>query len=55
MSTIQYTLQGGLSPKQLQLIHQQVLKVLDEIGVECRVKGGVKPWRGAEQKRSAHA
>jgi trimethylamine--corrinoid protein Co-methyltransferase len=35
MKRIQFHLEGGLSEKDLRHIHSQVLRVLDEIGVEC--------------------
>ena len=35
MKRIQFRLEGGLSKKDLRQIHREVLRVLDEVGVEC--------------------
>lgn len=35
MDRIQFSLSGGLSPHQLALLHDAVLKILDEIGLAC--------------------
>jgi trimethylamine:corrinoid methyltransferase-like protein len=35
MKRIQFCLEGGLSKKNLRQIHREVLRVLDEVGVEC--------------------